>query len=126
MIKVERGEGFFDYRGLIQDLLTDVKLDSVTLIRTNAGSVRGNHFHAETQQWTYVISGGLRVVTRVPGQEEREEFALPGCLFLSPANEHHAWEAVEDCEVLVFTTGPRSGADYESDTIRLLDDQRLL
>jgi hypothetical protein len=31
----------------------------------------------------------------------------------------HAWKALEDTDCLVFTRGPRSGEDYESDTYRL-------
>jgi quercetin dioxygenase-like cupin family protein len=36
----------------------------------------------------------------------------------------HAWKALGDTVCLVFTRGPRSGADYESDTTRL--DKPLL
>ena len=126
MIRVMADKPFTDERGTIQDRLTGVQLDSVTHIHSLKGAVRGNHYHAETKQWTYVLSGVLRVMTRIPGQAPQEDFAHPGTLFLSPANEHHAWEAVEDCEVLVFTEGPRSGANYESDTVRLTDGQRLI
>jgi hypothetical protein len=31
----------------------------------------------------------------------------------------HAWKALEDTVCLVFTKGPRSGDQYESDTERL-------
>jgi quercetin dioxygenase-like cupin family protein len=36
-----------------------------------------------------------------------------------PPGTPHAWRALEDTECLVFTLGPRSGEDYESDVIRL-------
>ena len=116
-----------DERGFIKDLLTDVKLDGVTLIHTKEGGVRGNHWHGETIQWTYVTKGALVVTTRLrDGGEIEQGVARAGDLFVSPANEEHAWKALEDTDVLVFTAGPRSGTDYESDTFRLDDADRLI
>lgn len=106
---------FEDARGVIQDLLAHV--DAVTEITTVKGAVRGNHIHARTIQWTYVVSGRMLFA-----KEEEEvltaEFG-PGALILEAPGIPHAWRAVEDTTVLVFTRGPRSGAAYESDTQRL-------
>lgn len=110
---------FEDERGVIQDLLGPV--DAVTAIFTKAGHVRGNHYHPRTQQWVYVVAGVL--VTSLSGNEVTRR---RGELFLEPASEPHAWKAQTDCQVLVFTRGPRSGENYESDTIRLPRDQWLL
>ena len=128
MIRAELHPSFKDERGTIRDLLTEVTLDSVTLIRTLSGGVRGNHYHAETTQWTYVMRGKLKVVTSDgPGSPTREaEIAHAGDLFISPPGEAHAWQALEDTDVLVFTRGPRSGQNYESDTTRLEESQRLI
>lgn len=109
-------EYFEDHRGYIQDLLGPV--DAVTEIWTNAGKIRGNHIHDRTVQWTYVVSGrmlfaalhedGLHETTAVPGQLVTESPGVP-----------HAWRAIEDTRVLVFSRGPRSGQAYETDTRRL-------
>ena len=116
-----------DERGFIKDILTGVKLDGVTLIHTRAGAVRGNHWHAETVQWTYVLTGCLAITTRPRESGEiKHDVARPGDLVVSLANEDHAWRALEDSDVLVFTSGPRSGVDYETDTIRLADVDRLM
>jgi hypothetical protein len=37
----------------------------------------------------------------------------------TPPVEHHAVLALEDTDMLVFTRGPRSGENFESDTYRL-------
>lgn len=129
---------FEDERGVIQDLLGPI--DAVTEIVTKAGAVRGNHVHQQTTQWTYVISGRLLVAsTHVWGQPGEcpecgsvmahactgirptpalETFG-PGEMACEEPGIAHAWRALEDTQVLVFTRGPRSGADYESDTERL-------
>lgn len=103
---------FEDERGVIQDLLGPI--DSVTWITTNRGAIRGNHVHHQTDQWTLVTFGRLLVAHG----EERTEL-LPGRMVHHPAGEPHAWQALEDTMCLVFTRGPRSGEDYESDTERL-------
>lgn len=105
-----------DHRGVIRDLLGPV--DAVTEITTRAGAVRGNHVHARTTQWAYVVSGRM-LFASVRDDGVHEEEHGPGDLVCEPAGVRHAWKAVTDCTVLVFTRGPRSGSAYESDTRRL-------
>ena len=114
-----------DGRGVIQDLLV-TPLDAVTEIRTRKGAIRGNHVHRATTQWTYVVSGLLRVVTQQNGGPLRDRVYGPGDTACELPGVTHAWEALEDTVVLVFTKGPRSGTAYESDTERLPDAERLL
>jgi len=105
-----------DERGVIQDLLGGI--DSVTEIYTRAGSIRGNHIHKETIQWTYIVSGEL-LVARASAAGIHERTHGPGELITEPPGIPHAWKAILDTVVLVFTKGPRSGENYESDTTRL-------
>jgi dTDP-4-dehydrorhamnose 3,5-epimerase-like enzyme len=109
---------FEDERGVIQDLLGPV--DAVTEIFTRKGAVRGNHVHERTTQWTYIVSGKLRIVSSYPpdGFIDDHEHG-PGQLYEDVPGVAHAWQALEDTTVLVFTKGPRSGEAYESDTRRL-------
>jgi quercetin dioxygenase-like cupin family protein len=104
---------FEDDRGVIQDLL-DVPVDSVTRITTVEGAVRGNHYHKRTTQWTYVLTGSLLVTN---GHTEMVVDA--GAMIVHAPGDPHAWKALEDTDCLVFTRGPRSGEDYETDTTRL-------
>jgi quercetin dioxygenase-like cupin family protein len=110
-------DSFTDHRGTITDLLV-TPLDAVTRITSVAGAIRGNHVHAETTQWTLVLSGRLAIVTEKDGYRRRTEYA-PGEMACEEPGVPHAWLALTDTEVLVFTKGPRSGAAYESDTQRL-------
>jgi quercetin dioxygenase-like cupin family protein len=106
-----------DDRGVIQDLLGPI--DSVTEIFTKKGSVRGNHVHEFTAQWTYVVFGKLTVYTQAPGGLPAKHSYTQGKLFCENPGIAHAWKAAEDTLVLVFTRGPRSGSNYEADTQRL-------
>lgn len=115
---------FRDDRGYIEDLVV-APLDSVTRIITRAGAVRGNHVHRETVQWTYVVSGRLRLIARLPDGSIQERELGPGEMAREAAGVPHAWKAIADCTCLVFTHGPRSGAGYENDTTRLAEEDRL-
>ena len=109
----EERTGSEDGRGVIEDLLVE-QIDSVTRIRTLQGAVRGNHVHSETVQWTYVLSGMLWAT------DGKHDFWVgPGEMVVDEPGSPHAWKATVDTDCLVFTRGPRSGANYEDDTIRL-------
>ncbi len=114
---------FEDARGVIQDLLGPV--DAVTEISTRAGAIRGNHVHARTGQWVYVVSGSM-LFTSIQADGRHDEIHGPGALILEAAGVPHAWKAETDCTVLVFTRGPRSGEAYETDVLRLGEQDKLL
>jgi len=113
-----------DERGVIQDLLGPVGV--VTEIVTRKGAIRGNHVHFETIQWTYIVSGRMRIVTGDPSGKVTDIVYKPGDMACELQGVAHAWQALEDCTCLVFTRGPRSGEDYESDTYRLTGPDRLI
>lgn len=108
---------FEDDRGWIKDLAVGDDW-AVTRIFTKAGAKRGNHYHKETKQTVHVISG--RMLIREASGDSYSEYTLgPGDLKVELPNKPHAWQALEDTDVLVVTHGPRSGENYESDTFRL-------
>lgn len=135
MIRVASTAAHQDERGTISDLLTE-PFDALTEIDTKAGAIRGNHYHRRTWQWTYVVSGTLRVITQSVDTCVDPPELVHGTrdvglvrtreLIVSPPEEAHAWEALEDTVVVVLTRGPRSGEGYESDVYRLGDDQKLI
>lgn len=114
-----------DDRGVIQDLIVE-RLDAVTEIFTRAGAVRGNHVHDETVQWSYIVSGQLRVVSQGPDGARLDRVHRAGDMICDRPGVAHAWKALEDTVILVFTSGPRSGANYEDDVRRLPEHDRLI
>lgn len=115
---------FEDERGVIEDLIGPV--DAVTRIFTKKGAVRGNHVHFETTQWTYIVYGVMKIVTRDKDGHQLTRACKRGEIACEEPGVAHAWEALEDTLVLVFTRGPRSGEDYESDTFRMSGADRLI
>lgn len=119
MKKINYETSHLDSRGKISDLIENENINAVTLITITKDSVRGNHYHLKTWQWNYLIKGRLKLITKKPDDEPQELVLLPGDLVVTEPHEHHALVGLEDCEILVFTKGPRGGKEYESDTFRL-------
>ena len=118
---------FEDDRGVITDIIEGETIDAVTYISFKNKAVRANHFHKETTQWNYVLSGKLQYRNKVIDKEiledcdgkVNEETLYPGDFCVSDPWEAHAFKGIEDSEMLVLTSGPRAGMDYEKDTFRL-------
>jgi dTDP-4-dehydrorhamnose 3,5-epimerase-like enzyme len=112
---------FKDDRGRITDLFFKVNLNHVALIDSKPNAIRGNHFHKQTIQHIYIISGSLEYWYK--NSEMREslfEICTPGDIITSNENEIHALRIGSDgCLFMAFTEGMRGGKDYELDTIRV-------
>ena len=117
MHKLTPLNSFVDNRGVIEDLVVE-SIDAVTRITFTPKSIRGNHFHNETFQWTLVTRGEIEASTIVNGVVVTEKFK-EGDFFVSRPGEPHAMQAIEPSEILVFTRGPRSGISYQTDTHRI-------
>jgi hypothetical protein len=110
---------FEDDRGIIKDIIAHEPVDGITVIGSKKGVVRGNHYHKDTIQWVYLLSGKMQSLTRMEGEDVIVGIIDVGGLLKTVPMEEHALVALEDSEFLVFTRGPRSGEAYESDTFRL-------
>jgi len=108
-----------DERGRITDVLENETIEHVTLISSKKGAIRGNHYHKESVQYTFVLKGSLKLLTQMPGGEVETAIIGPGDLAFTPPMEKHALVALEDSEFLILTRGPRGGQNYEKDTYRL-------
>ena len=110
---------FCDERGEITDIVSKESIEHATIIHSRRGVIRGNHYHKETQQYLYMMSGKMRAVSQMPGKEERTVMLCTGDLIIHEPEERHAFQMIEDTTWLVLTKGLRGGKDYESDTFRL-------
>jgi quercetin dioxygenase-like cupin family protein len=119
MKKIAPQTSIKDDRGEIIDLIEDESINAVTYVSFEKNAVRGNHYHKETTQWNYVLSGKIKIVTQLQGEETKELVMARGDLIETVPNESHALLGLESSELLVLTRGPRGGKEYESDTYRL-------
>ncbi len=110
---------FEDDRGVITDIIEHTPCDSVAIISCVKGAIRGNHYHKESVQFTYVMSGKILALSQVPHESVEARELTEGDLMESPPLERHALHALEDSLLLVITRGPRGGKQYEDDTYRI-------
>ena len=110
---------FTDARGEITDIIENKTFDAASIITCQPGAIRGNHFHKETIQYLYMLSGKILYRTRMQDGTIVDSNLAPGDLILTEEFEEHAMQALEPSSFLVLTHGPRQGSQYESDTYRL-------
>ena len=55
---------FEDERGEIYDLLTNDSVNHIGLLKSKKDSIRGKHYHKEQKQYTLVLKGKVKVVTK--------------------------------------------------------------
>jgi len=116
---VKISTSYSDARGDITDILRNDAVEYATLITSKRGAVRANHYHEHTFQYVYLLEGRMRIVSQMPGEPQEEVVLEKGDLIVNRPLERHAFEAIDDCTMLVLTRGPRGGEDYEKDTFRL-------
>ena len=98
---------YSDARGEIIDILRNSVIEYATLITSKRGSIRANHYHEHTFQYVYLLEGRMRVVAQMPGEPVEEVMLEKGDLIVNMPHERHAFEAIDDCTMLVLTRGPR-------------------
>ena len=121
MIHKKIEAAFTDDRGSIADIFYKTAIDHVGVIDSvRKGVIRGNHYHKQTTQHTFVTKGSLRYYWQpVDGSAPVKSAVVRELeLVTSPPNEVHAMEMLEPCQFIVFSEGVRGGSDYEADTYR--------
>lgn len=110
---------YIDERGEITDIIDRMDVNSITILSTKKGMVRGNHYHKKTTQYSYIIKGKFELFTQNVGEEIQSKIIEKGDLVVSLPNERHAFKALEDSLMMACCKGPRAGKQYEEDTYRL-------
>ena len=91
----------------------------VALIKSNKKSIRGNHFHKKTIQYTYVLDGKLYYFKK-KGRSYQKKILKKGDLIKTMPLEIHAFKFLaKKNTLLIFSSGLRGGKDYEKDTFRV-------
>jgi mannose-6-phosphate isomerase-like protein (cupin superfamily) len=118
---------YSDDRGTIRDIFSHQPKEHCTIITSVQGSIRGNHYHEHTTQYTYIIEGMMVMLSQqvdvdgqLMGDSESVELKSGDLVTHSPY-EAHAFKATQDCIFLVFADGIRGGKKYEDDVIRLVE-----
>ena len=114
-----------DNRGKIIDIFVNQPKDHCTLVTFNRNSVRGNHFHKKSEQFSYILTGKLLMLTakinkpgKIVGPIKKETISDNFLVSHKPFYAH-AFKALKKSSMLAFVNGKRGGKKYELDTYRL-------
>ncbi len=122
-MEIKKIKPFFeDSRGSILDILTGENIQHVGYIITSKGAIRGKHYHEKQTQYTIVLSGKIKLISKnlLEKNSQKEEIELNEMdMVCHPPFHYHEIEAVEDSKCLILTSKERSGSSYEADTFRV-------
>jgi len=112
---------FQDERGKISDIFYKVKIDHIGVIDSVKGSIRGNHYHQQSIQHTYITKGKMEYWYKKLDSDEEAKCVILNeyDMATSEPGEIHAMRMLEDNQFIVFTEGIRGGFDYDKDTFKV-------
>ena len=124
-MKKKLKSNFKEKKGDIIDIFTNQPKDHCTLVTFNKSAVRGNHFHKKSTQYSYVISGKLKMFTAKVNKKGllvgkvKKDIVSSNTLIEHKPYSAHAFKALKKSNLLAFVNGKRGGKNYEKDTFRL-------
>jgi dTDP-4-dehydrorhamnose 3,5-epimerase-like enzyme len=114
-----------DKRGHILDIFVNDPKDHCTLVTFNKDSIRGNHFHKKSTQYSFILEGKLCMFLakvdlkgNIIGKIKRQIVVKNDLIAHKPLMSH-AFKAITKSSMLAFANGTRGGKNYEKDTYRL-------
>ncbi len=111
---------FKDKRGSIFDIVENEVRHVGMVTFARKGVIRGNHYHKKSTQFTYVLSGKIRMITaNVKGGEKKVFLLESGSFAKIPPRIAHTYEALTKAELLDMTTESRRKSGYEKDTVKV-------
>ena len=116
-----------DKRGFILDIFENNPKDHCALVSFKKNSVRGNHFHKKSTQYSFILEGELIMITcKVDKNGKFLEKKFKKIVAKNDLITHrpfisHAFKARKNSKILAFADGVRGGQNYEKDTFRLKD-----
>tara|TARA_A100001388_G_C28672835_1_gene452454 strand:- start:584 stop:973 length:390 start_codon:yes stop_codon:yes gene_type:complete len=114
-----------DKRGFILDIFVGKPKDHCTLVTFKRNSIRGNHFHKKSTQYSFILEGKLTMITSRVDKNGKfigkkiKKIVKKNDLITHKPFTSHAFKAKTKSRMLAFADGLRGGKNYEKDTFRL-------
>ncbi len=110
-----------DTRGIIVDLFNGKGIEHVGYISFAKGALRGNHYHKQAREYTYVLSGKISLFVKNVANEKapvEEHIVEAGHLALIPPYHSHTFLAHENSAILHIADKTREQGALEADTFQ--------
>jgi|TARA_B110000902_G_scaffold230324_1_gene271751 dTDP-4-dehydrorhamnose 3,5-epimerase-like enzyme len=88
---------------LVEFPVKDFNIKQVNILFSYANTIRGNHFHKETEEYFYIINGKVSVTTTDVNTKEEKIFIVEsgGYFHVYPYNLH-VLKFIEDTHIMSF------------------------
>tara|TARA_B100001250_G_C19636724_1_gene716331 strand:+ start:123 stop:566 length:444 start_codon:yes stop_codon:yes gene_type:complete len=125
---VELEEPFEDDRGFIQ-MLVNTPIKNVTLIKSNKGAIRANHYHKTDWHYMYMFEGESDYYYR-PAESDEEPKKIvwrKNQLIFTPPMEEHTTVFTQESLFIAISRNPRDQEAYEADVkrVELIDPESV-
>lgn len=86
-----------DSRGTFTGIINSGSWEEINIITTEAGCVRGGHYHKSTSELFYILSGEIEVEVSKEGCAAETHFVRDGSIFLVDPYEVHTFRCLTAC-----------------------------
>lgn len=108
-----------DVRGEILSIVDD-RVQNVSIISCNPGSIRSNHYHLNDFHYMYVLTGEIDYFFKEIHSNEISYLKVKtGENIFTPPMEIHATYFQKKTTLIVSSLNPRDQETYENDTVRV-------
>ena len=125
---IELEDPFVDDRGFIQ-MLVNTPIKNVTLIKSNQGAIRANHYHKTDWHYMYMFEGESDYYYR-PAESDEEPKKIvwkKNQLIFTPPMEEHTTVFTKESLFIAISRNPRDQEAYEADVkrVELIDPETV-
>ncbi|MDP7525726.1 MAG: sugar nucleotide-binding protein [Dehalococcoidales bacterium] len=105
---------FADERGALRGLTQGRTWEEVNHVESVAGSTRGNHYHKDTTEGFFIISGSVKIfLLNIPDNSKTEFKVGAGDFFIVQPNVLHTFEVLEDAQWINMLSKAMDNADND-------------
>tara|TARA_B100001093_G_scaffold516844_1_gene596669 strand:+ start:609 stop:1076 length:468 start_codon:yes stop_codon:yes gene_type:complete len=125
---VDLEKPFVDSRGSIQ-MLVNTPMKNITLITSETGALRANHYHLTDWHYMYMLEGKAEYHFRQAESKEKPKMLLwkEGELVFTPPMEEHTTVFLQKSRFIAMSRNPRDQEAYEADVrrVQLIDPESI-
>jgi len=101
-----------DARGVISGIVQNDICREINYITSKKGVIRGNHFHKNTAERFFIISGIVAVAVESMKTKKKTKFmAKAGDIFTIEPYEHHTFKVMKDASWINMLSKPINAAN---------------
>ena len=118
---IKSKSNFKDSRGSIYDIFYNKSIKHISLIKSNKGVIRGNHYFKKNIQYIYNLSSSFEYWYKKYNSKNKLKKVIvkKGDLICTPSYELYALKFKKKNKLLEFSTIERLKKKYQNDAVKI-------